>query len=214
MTTPGDPNRPYGWDGPDDPAEDRGPGEPRRDAYGQTGHEGSGPQHGPRDRETGGQGEGPGGYGEGPGGYGARPGGYGEGPGGYGEGGYGGGGYGAYPPPPGGWQPPKRGGGLATAALVLGIVSLFLLVVCGIGVITAIVGLVLGILALVRGGGKGRAIAGIVLSALALLIAAAAWAWFANSNAGDCFDDRRYPTQSAKQRCLERELGVQPTTNA
>jgi hypothetical protein len=97
---------------------------------------------------------------------------------------------------------------------VLGIVSLPLLVVCGVGLLTAIVGLVLGVLALVRGGGKGRAIAGIVLSVLALLIAAAVWAWFANTDAGDCFDNRRYPTQDAKQRCLEREFGVQPTTNA
>jgi hypothetical protein len=111
-------------------------------------------------------------------------------------------------PPPEGWPHQRKGGGLATASLVLGIVSLFLLLICGIGVLTAIVGIVLGIIAVVRGVARGRAIAGIVLSALALLLALAFVVWLSSSGVGDCFDDRRYPTQSAKQRCLENRLGA------
>ncbi|WP_231619038.1 DUF4190 domain-containing protein, partial [Nonomuraea sp. SBT364] len=94
----------------------------------------------------------------------------------------------AYTPPPGGagryppdWRPPGQPGlGLATASLVLGVASPFLVFVCFIGVLTAILSIVFGCVALAKKVGKGRAIAGIVLSVLALLLFAGVAIWFWN----------------------------------
>lgn len=96
------------------------------------------------------------------------------------------------------------GGGLGTAALVLGIVSLFLLVVCGLGVLTAIVGLVLGIVAVVRNSNRGRAWVGIALSVLTLIIAVVLLSWI-YSKVGDCAN---LPPE-LQQRCIEERFGVQ-----
>ena len=96
-------------------------------------------------------------------------------------------GYGAPPPlprviyqpmeePP---APPCRG--LATASMVLGIVSLVLTCSCcgvWIGWITAIVGLILGIVARARGNRVGTSLAGIITNGAALLLAVILIAYF------------------------------------
>ena len=105
---------------------------------------------------------------------------------------------------PGGYGAPEQGGGLGTASLVLGIVDLFLLFLCGLGILTAIVGIILGIIAVVKNANKGRAWAGIILSALALILATIAIAWF-YTNFSDCMN---LPTQELAQRCVEDKLGV------
>lgn len=143
------------------------------------------------------------------------------GPGGgpYGGPPYGGPPYGGpLPPPPGGpagpyggpWEP-QRGGGLGTAAFVLGICSLVLLLVCGVGTVLAIVGLVLGIVAIARNSNRRRAVAGVVLSVLTLLIALVIgvllYNWFQARHLGECFDRRLYPTQEDARRCVEEKLG-------
>jgi hypothetical protein len=108
------------------------------------------------------------------------------------------------------WQPPQPGGGLGTAALVLGIAGLVLLVACGLGVIAAIAGIVVGIMALVRGSNKNRAIIGLVLSGLTLVIAIAFTVWLVTlingKDLGECFDTTLHPTQQSSQDCLERKL--------
>ncbi|MER7212355.1 DUF4190 domain-containing protein [Streptosporangium sp. NPDC000239] len=119
----------------------------------------------------------------------------------------GGPGYPGAPPYQGGYQSPyqkPRGGGLGTASLVLGIASIFLLVVCGLGVLTAIAGLVIGIVAFVKDSNRGRAVGGIVLSVLALIIAVVFLTWF-YSTVGDCMD----LPPGLQQRCVEERLGVQ-----
>ncbi|MFC7647078.1 DUF4190 domain-containing protein [Streptosporangium lutulentum] len=112
-----------------------------------------------------------------------------------------------YPAGPGG--PPMRGqgGGLGTASLVLGIVSVLLLVACGIGLLTAVVGLILGIVAVVKHSNRGRAWAGIILSVLTMIIAAVFVGWLYNK-VGDCVN---LPTE-LQQRCIEDRFGVQITT--
>ncbi|MEU8267421.1 DUF4190 domain-containing protein [Sphaerisporangium sp. NPDC049002] len=204
MTTPGDPNNPHPWG--DDP---RGRHASSQPPYGEPpgGYPlGGQPPHG---------GEPPGGYPPGgypPGGqppYGQPP--YGEPPGGQPP--YGTPPYGGPPPygqpPPGGWPAGgRRGGGLGTAALVLGIVSLFLLLICGVGVLTAIAGLIVGIMAVIRNSNKGRAIVGIVLSALTLILGIIGFTWFVN-NFQECFT---LPTQAEAQQCVERKLGVNVQT--
>lgn len=109
-------------------------------------------------------------------------------------------------PPPGGqappyqadWQPRKPGGGLATTSLILGIASIFLLALCGIGTLTAIVGLVLGIVAVAKGTNRSMAWVGIALSVLTLVLAVIGTMWFI-SKFGDCFS---LPEQFAR-RCVE-----------
>lgn len=92
----------------------------------------------------------------------------------------------SYPPPPANYgnahpgaypTTTASGNGMATAAMVLGIVGLVLIwlpIVSIIGIIAGVVGLVLGIIALRRanaGGGKrGQAIAGIVCSAITVVL--------------------------------------------
>ncbi|NUT42427.1 MAG: DUF4190 domain-containing protein, partial [Thermoactinospora sp.] len=123
----------------------------------------------------------------------------------------GGGGYSPPPPPPGqypgspyqggkpqDWQPQKPGAGLAVASLILGVASIFLLVVCGLGTLTAIVGLILGIVAVAKGVKPAMAWAGIGLSLLALILAVAGFVWFMNTF-GPCFE--LMPDQV--QRCME-----------
>jgi len=87
--------------------------------------------------------------------------------------------------------------------MILGILSPFLLFLCGIGVLTAIIGLILGIIAVVRNANRGRAWVGVALSALTIVLAAAASIWFF-SNFGECMNA---PTQEAAQRCVEERLG-------
>ncbi|MEV4097068.1 hypothetical protein [Streptosporangium saharense] len=118
----------------------------------------------------------------------------------------GGPGYPGAPPYQGGYQSPyqKSGGGLGTTALVLGIASIFLLVACGLGVLTAIAGLIIGLVALAKNSNRGRAIWGIVLSALALVLAVVFLTWF-YSRVGDCMN----LPQNLQQRCVEERLGVQ-----
>ncbi|MEO3891598.1 DUF4190 domain-containing protein [Nonomuraea sp. B5E05] len=84
-----------------------------------------------------------------------------------------------YGMPGAGYQQAKPGSGLATASLVLGVASPFLVFVCFTGVITAILSIVFGGVALAKRAGKGRAIAGIVLSVLSLILFAivAIWLW-------------------------------------
>jgi disulfide bond formation protein DsbB len=99
--------------------------------------------------------------------------------------------------------------------MVLGIASLVLLFVCGLGTLTAIVGVVLGVVALVKDSNRTRAIVGIVLSAvtliLAMILAAVLFNWFQSKNFGECFDPALHPTQESAQRCVERKLnGIEP----
>jgi hypothetical protein len=89
---------------------------------------------------------------------------------------------GAYTPPPGGpahyqqdWGGKKPGHGLAIASLVLGVASLFLLLVCFVGVLTAVVAIVLGAVALSKGASKGMSWTGIGFGILTLLLAVAAF---------------------------------------
>lgn len=121
-----------------------------------------------------------------------------------------------YPPPPppgapygqygpqygdyGQYQQLRPGSGLATASLVLGVASPFLVFVCFTGLITAILSIVFGCVALAKRAGKGRAIAGIVISALSLILFAIVAMWFWNvvqecahlpgQLADRCFQDR------------------------
>ncbi|MFI7233347.1 DUF4190 domain-containing protein [Nonomuraea angiospora] len=85
-----------------------------------------------------------------------------------------------YGPPPYGvpYQQSQPGSGLATASLVLGVASPFLVFVCFTGLITAILSIVFGCVALAKRAGKGRAIAGIVISALSLVLFAIVAIWF------------------------------------
>ncbi|MCA2181104.1 DUF4190 domain-containing protein [Nonomuraea glycinis] len=117
----------------------------------------------------------------------------------------------AYPPPPGSagpsqyppdWRPPGQpGNGLATASLVLGVASPFLVFVCFIGLLTAILSIVFGIVAIARQTGKGRAITGIAFSVLALIIFAALALWF-YSVVQEC---GQLPNGLA-ERCLEQRI--------
>ncbi|MFC4014737.1 hypothetical protein ACFOY2_46455 [Nonomuraea purpurea] len=117
------------------------------------------------------------------------------------------------PPPPMGapygqpYQAPP-GSGLATASLVLGVASPFLVFVCFTGVITAILSIVFGCVALAKHVGKGRAIAGIVISVLALILFTIVAIWFWNvvqecahlpgQLADRCFEDR-FPWMNSRR---------------
>ncbi|MFI7135007.1 hypothetical protein ACIBQ1_55740 [Nonomuraea sp. NPDC050153] len=85
-----------------------------------------------------------------------------------------------YGPPPYGapYQRAQPGSGLATASLVLGVASPFLVFVCFTGLITAILSIVFGCVALAKRVGKGRAVAGIVISGLSLVLFAIVAIWF------------------------------------
>jgi hypothetical protein len=111
-------------------------------------------------------------------------------------------------PGQGPWPPRGRGTAAATTALVLGVASLLLLPVCGIGVLVALAGLVVGVVALTRGVARGRALAGLALSVLALLIAVSFTAWLASTGVARCLDETLYPTRGDLEACLQERLGV------
>ncbi|MEV1004259.1 hypothetical protein [Nonomuraea sp. NPDC050202] len=102
--------------------------------------------------------------------------------------------------PYGQYEQSRPGSGLATASLVLGVASPFLVFVCFTGLITAILSIVFGWVALVKRAGKGRAIAGIVISVLSLILFAIVAIWFWNvvqecahlpgQLADRCFEDK------------------------
>ncbi|MEV5560336.1 hypothetical protein AB0L44_42415 [Nonomuraea wenchangensis] len=104
--------------------------------------------------------------------------------------------YGGPPPPP-----DRTGNGLATASLVLGVASPFLVFVCFTGVITAILSIVFGCVALARKAGKGRAVAGIVISVLSLILFAIVAVWFWN-----VVQDCAHLTGPAADRCFEERF--------
>ncbi|MFB9623264.1 DUF4190 domain-containing protein [Nonomuraea helvata] len=112
-----------------------------------------------------------------------------------------------YGPPPAGapygapYQQAQPGSGLATASLVLGVASPFLVFVCFTGLITAILSIVFGCVALAKRAGKGRAIAGIVISAFSLVLFAIVAIWFWNV-VQEC---AHLPGQLA-DRCFEQKF--------
>jgi hypothetical protein len=99
------------------------------------------------------------------------------------------------------FQEDRTGSGLATASLVLGVASPFLVFVCFTGLITAILSIVFGCVALAKRAGKGRAIAGIVISVLSLILFAIVALWFWNV-VQDC---AQLPGQLA-DRCFEERF--------
>ncbi|TMQ99219.1 hypothetical protein ETD83_18145 [Actinomadura soli] len=110
-------------------------------------------------------------------------------------------GYQTYSPP----APPKRST-LARASQVLGIVGLVGLVLCLAGVIPALIGVVLGTVSLVRRDADRRpAIVGVVCSSLALLIGAG-MLFVLLSKAAQCGDEARYPDDTSRRTCVEREF--------
>lgn len=144
--------------------------------------------------------------------------GYGQGyPPGYGQG---------YPPgypqsyPPGygqgyGQPPMRRGAGMATAALVLGILALILCWTIVGGIVLGLLAVILGIIAVGRARrgeapGRGRAIAGIVTGALGLLISIALIAIgvsIFNSGSGRTFQQclqQAGNDQAAQQQCARQ----------
>jgi hypothetical protein len=76
---------------------------------------------------------------------------------------------------------PQASNGIATAALVVGIVSIPALFVCGIGALSGIVAIVLGAIGVSRANqlpertGRGQAIGGLVTGALAVVITGLFW---------------------------------------
>lgn len=110
-------------------------------------------------------------------------------------------GYQTYSPP----APPRRST-LARTAQVLGIAGLAGLVLCLAGMIPALVGLVLGTVSLVRRDPDRRpAVVGVVCASLALLIGAGMLFWLL-SKAAQCGDEARYPDDTARRGCVEREF--------
>jgi hypothetical protein len=110
-------------------------------------------------------------------------------------------GYQTYAPP----APPRRSG-LARASQVLGIAGLVGLVFCLAGLIPALIGLVLGVISLVRKEPDRRpAVVGVVCSALALLIGASVALWLL-SKAVQCADETKYPDETSRRGCVEREF--------
>ncbi|MDP4509597.1 DUF4190 domain-containing protein [Nonomuraea turcica] len=113
------------------------------------------------------------------------------------------------PPYPQPEQQDRTGQGLATAALVLGVASPFLVFVCFTGLITAILSIVFGCVALARHAGRGRAIAGIVISVLSLVLFSIVALWFWNvvqqcaylpsDQVDRCFEER-FPWMSGAGR--------------
>ena len=100
---------------------------------------------------------------------------------------------------------PRKRSGLGIAALVLGIAALITLVLCGLGVLLAMAGLIVGTIALARGSGRGMAVAGLVMSSLTLLIAIGLGVWLYDRIA-PCADKSRYPTQQARDDCLQKRV--------
>ncbi|WP_067451732.1 hypothetical protein [Actinomadura macra] len=110
-------------------------------------------------------------------------------------------GYRTYAPP----APPRRSG-TARTVLILGIVGLVGLVVCLAGVLPAVAGLVLGTISLLRGDTERRlTVTGMIFSAVALLLGSLILSWLL-SKAAQCGDDSKYPTDTARRTCVEREF--------
>ena len=92
--------------------------------------------------------------------------------------------YGAQPQAPKSAASTSAANGTATAALVTGIVALFLFWLCGLGALLGMLAVALGIVGLsnskklIDNRGKGQAIAGIVTGSLALLATIAVFAFF------------------------------------
>lgn len=104
----------------------------------------------------------------------------------------------------------KRSTGMATAAMVLGIIAIviFLFPIGSyVAVVLAIIALVLGIIAVRRPVGKGRAVAGLVLGAIALVggaIMSVIWT-IGFMAASECFDETGSTAGPAFEACLERK---------
>ena len=100
-------------------------------------------------------------------------------------------------------RPRQRGFGVAS--LILSLVAVATLLLCGLGMIVALAGLVLGVVALVRGSGRTQAVIGITLSVVVLAAGTAGLA-FLLSRAAKCGDTGRYPSDTARRTCIEREF--------
>lgn len=110
-------------------------------------------------------------------------------------------GYRTYSPPS-----PRQRSVLARASQVLGIAGLVGLVLCLAGMIPALVGLVLGTVSLLRRDPDRRpAVVGVVCSALALAIGSVMLV-FLLSKAAECGDETRYPDDTSRRDCIEREF--------
>ncbi|TYK50900.1 hypothetical protein [Actinomadura decatromicini] len=110
-------------------------------------------------------------------------------------------GYQTYSPP----APPRRSA-LARTSQVLGITGLAGLLLCFAGMIPALGGLVLGAVCLVRRDADRRpALVGVVCSSLALAIGAGVLFWLL-SKAAQCGDEARYPDDTSRRGCVEREF--------
>lgn len=106
------------------------------------------------------------------------------------------------------YSPPslRRRSVLARASQVLGIAGLVGLVLCLAGMVPALVGLVLGAVSLLRRDPDRRpAVVGVVCSALALAIGAGMLVLLL-SKAAECGDEARYPDDTSRQDCIEREF--------
>lgn len=113
-------------------------------------------------------------------------------------------------------QPPmRRGAGMATAALVLGILALILCWTVVGGIVLGLLALIFGIIAARRAGrgeapGRGRAIAGIVTGVLGLLLSIALIAIgvsIFNSGSGKTFQQclqQAGNDQAARQQCAQQ----------
>lgn len=126
----------------------------------------------------------------------------------YGTDPYGQGAHGQQPAP----APPRNGLGLA--ALIVGIVSLLLAIIPGVGLI-GVVAVVLGVIALVRvrrgvATNRGVSITGVVLGGLAV-VAAVVWLVvifvFLGSDTFQGFTDCAQLPTAQQQQCLEDSLG-------
>ena len=123
--------------------------------------------------------------------------------------------------PPGGYQgPPRRRNGMGTAALVLGVVALvlvLLLIFSPLGAFLGLLAVIFGIVGIVRAtrreaDNRGQAVAGLVTGGLALLLGAyftiSIGVWFSThvndfNRFGGCIDDAT--GQAAREECA-REL--------
>ncbi|UQI45434.1 DUF4190 domain-containing protein [Streptomyces sp. HU2014] len=108
-----------------------------------------------------------------------------------------------------GTRPPAGGNGLATAAVVLGIVGLTTSVVF-IGGLLGVVGLALGLASLVTtrrtGAGRGKALTAVVTSSLAIVLAALAavcLAWYADRTQ-ECY---RPDSFRQYKQCVHQQFG-------
>jgi hypothetical protein len=106
----------------------------------------------------------------------------------------------------------SHGKGFAIAALVLGILGIFLFWAPILGPLLGLTALVLGIIGVRRRAGKGMAITGIVLGALTLIVGVVfslLW-YFAYTVAQDCFDETGASSGPDFDQCIEdraRDLG-------